>query len=94
MLRLSLLFMIIAFYQFLGSSSKIIYDYWDHKESNNKHTNVTKFKIGFGSCFKDYGETPTHSKNIFDTILKEDILLWVWLGDFAYLSNNRSMVNT
>jgi len=45
-------------------------------------------RIGFGSCYDGLKKKEvTPERNILKDIVKEDLDLWVWLGDFAYVDN-------
>jgi hypothetical protein len=60
----------------LCQGGRVIYDY---KVSGP----IPSFKIGMGSCFAEYRK----ENHIFRDILKEDLDLWVWLGDIAYFDS-------
>lgn len=45
-------------------------------------------RIGFGSCYDGLKKKEvTPERNILKDIVKEDLDLWIWLGDFAYVDN-------
>ena len=45
-------------------------------------------RIGFGSCYDGLKKKEVKPEvNILQDIAKEDLDLWMWLGDFAYVDN-------
>jgi len=50
------------------------------KQHDAQSSSSESLSIGFGSC---YGLRDNKS-DIFKTIAKEDLDLWIWLGDVAY----------
>ena len=52
---------------------------------NLDDSNSTSMKIGFGSCYDGMQLYAENGLNIIEDISKEDLDLWIWLGDFAYV---------
>lgn len=44
-------------------------------------------KIGFGSCYDESQKGANSSLNLLKDVLNEDLDVWVWLGDMAYVDN-------
>ena len=44
-------------------------------------------KIGFGSCYDESQKRASTSLNLLKDVLNEDLDVWVWLGDMAYVDN-------
>ena len=45
-------------------------------------------RIGFGSCYDGLKKKEVASEvNILQDIVNENLDLWMWLGDFAYVDN-------
>ena len=45
------------------------------------------FKIGFGSCYDESQKGAHPDINLLNDVLNEDLDMWVWLGDMAYVDN-------
>eukprot|EP00347_Sterkiella_histriomuscorum_P005565 403356122 len=62
---------------------KFLYDY--QKDGN---TELSSYRIGFGSCF----DKKQKRTDIFKDINQENLDLWIWLGDFAYVDKHVGVI--
>ena len=70
---------LISIFLFLSNIS-IAYSYYIQPD----HHPTTLNNLAFGSCYGGYFTT-NNTMNIFQTILKRNPQLWIWLGDVAYI---------
>lgn len=63
---------------------QIIPDFQSYYLKHGSHQNTTLNNFTFGSCFKGFLST---RDDIFNTIIKTNPQLWIWLGDVTYLDD-------
>jgi hypothetical protein len=44
-------------------------------------------KIGFGSCYDESQKGAKSTVNLLKDFVNEELDVWVWLGDMAYVDN-------
>jgi hypothetical protein len=60
--------------------------FWEGSPKVHEGGEGAIFKIGFGSCYDGLeADKRAPTDNILSDIVRENLDLWVWLGDFAYV---------